>query len=233
MTPFDFEPASTPFNSWLGPYSPARGTRAGFRFSNRQLGTWVEGSEYLDFWVFAASKGSTALATLVLRRWSGGRVLLLPNGLVIKPLQGDHEVGKRVVVGHFTGSVVVKKPTGEWFDFSNPGALEPGDDWNGPKTTGLECTLQVGGSIFCTWYTPSNDGEELHHVQLFGPDPLLASGFRAARRGETVGRVRLTANGHVITNVADQEGYWKAKYVGRIDPSRWHNEPEWFSTEAK
>lgn len=172
------------------------------------------------------------LANLVRREWGGGRVLLLPTGLVAKPLQGDHEVGRRVVIGRFRGSIVLHRPDGSAFDLNRPGHLQPGDPWTGPKTTGLECAIQSDGSLVCEWYHPTPLGRETIAEQLHGIDRNLASGFGRARPGDVGGHVRVTANGHAITNRQTRTGKWMAFYIGRIDPASWANWNRWIGRNS-
>lgn len=232
MTTFSFQAERSPYPRWWGPFSPARGTYSGFRFHYRQIGTWVENEHGREFWPLVDSPGVRALARLVLDHWRGGRVLLLPNGLVIKPLQGNDEVGRRVLIGRFQGPVVLKRPEGGVFDLSNPGKLAPGDPWPGPKTTGIECAIQPDGSLQCSWYHPTSWGRDEVREQLWGPERQLANGFRKARPQDSGGRVRVTANGHVITNRQESDGTWQALYVGRIAPESWPHRQNWMGKES-
>lgn len=231
MTTFSFEVERKPFPRWLGPFSPARGTYSGFRFHQRRLGTWVESEQMREFWPLLESPGARSLARTVLDDWGGGRVLLLPNGFVIKPLQGDYEVGRRVLIGRFRGAVVLERPEGGVFDLSNPGQIAPGAPWPGPKTTGLECAIQPDGSLACNWYHPTKTGRDEVRALLHPPDRLLASGFRKCRPSDTGGRVRVTANGHAITNRQERDGAWVSLYVGRIHPDSWPHRKEWIGKE--
>jgi hypothetical protein len=233
MTAHTFQAYRSPFRRWLGPFSPARGTRSGFRFCHGQLGAWVESLDQRvwEFWPLVASPGVRALARLVLDNWSGGRLLLLPNGLVVKPLQRNFEVGKRVLVGQCQGSVVFDKPNGRLFDLSSPGAMMPGDLWPGPRTTGLECRIQPDGSLQCIWYHPTPWGRIESFEQVRGPDTQLAVAFHKARRGIQGGRVSVTANGHVITNRQEWNGRWTSVYVGYIPLSLWPYRREWIGEE--
>lgn len=208
-----------PFPSWLGPFSPARGRRSGFRINRGELGTWVEDDEDLEFWSAERTEGAVKLAETIRREWSGGRVLMLPNGIVIKPLQTDSEVGRRVVVGRFEGQLVLIKPSGERFDMARPGTVRPGDPWPGPRTTGLECKIGEDGSLRCTWYHPTYEGREEVTRRLRPADRALFVGFQKARPGVTSGRVRLTIHGHVITNAEMRDGSWQPRYVGYVDPA--------------
>jgi hypothetical protein len=231
MSSFTFTAVRRPFPRWLGPFSPARGTYSGFRFHSSRFGTWVGNDDGKSFWPLVHCAGAQAIASIVLGEWGGGRVLLLPNGLAIKPLQGDMEVGRRVVIGRFQGSVVVDKLDGTVFDLSNPGELRPGDPWPGPRTTGLECAIQSDGALVCTWYHPSAQGRDEVSYQLRGPDASLVLGFRKARPGDTGGRVRITANGRVITNRQLWNGAWVSTYIGQTNPGDWADWSGWVQKE--
>jgi hypothetical protein len=226
---FEFTPYSQPFPRWWGPFSPARGTTTGFRFHGGLLGTWVEDDDTRGFWTIKRSTGLAKLEKLVLERYRGGRVLLLPNGTVVKPLQRDDERGKRVYIGEFSGDVILETPDGNEFSLESPGALKPGGRWTGPRSTGLECVIQKNGALECTWYHPVALGRDTESRQMIGPSAALARGFRLAR-GVDVGRVRVTAKGHVITNrKVGQE--WQCFYVGSIDPASWPHLEEWIDDE--
>ena len=227
MSPFLFQPFPTPFPQWMGPFSPARGKYTGFRISSGQVGTWVENQAGREFWPFVDSPGSHALSQLVREHWGGGRILMLPNGHIIKPLQHDAEVGQRVLIGRFTGAVQLQRPHGGIFDMSAPGRLEAGDEWPGPKTTGIECMIQSDGSLQGKWYHPTDWGRDGVSEILCPPDGSLANGFSIGRQGDTVGRVRITANGHVITNRQEWNGVWVSIYVGQIIRNGWKHRPEW------
>ncbi|MFG0316952.1 MAG: hypothetical protein ACF8XB_06755 [Planctomycetota bacterium JB042] len=185
----------------------------------------------MQFWVVRDGAAVRALTKVVLERWNGGRVLFLPNGRVVKPLQEEQKIGHRVLVGRFEGRVVLERPDGSLFDLAEPGRLEPGDVWPGPKTTGLECIMQSDGALDCTWYHPAAWGSEEILERLRGPDRSLAQGFRRARPGDGGGRVRVTVNGHVITNRRRRDGSWGAFYVGWVDPGSWPGWNEWISEE--
>jgi hypothetical protein len=211
-----FEPLKKPFPRWMGPFSPARGFRSGFRFKDKQLGTYVSNDDDMAFWCATQTDGARKLGRLVLEEWRGGRVLLLANGLVIKPLQKDIEVGRRVIIGRLSGSLVLEQPSGHTFDMRNPGKLKAGDPWHGPKTTGLECAIQQNGSLNCTWYHPTKLGRDTITRTLRGPDAKLAASFGKARPGVMGGRVRLTVGGHLITNRL-AGNTWQTLYVGHVE----------------
>ncbi len=216
---FRFEAFKEPFPRWMGPYSPARGTRAGFRFHAGRFGTWVEDGVGASFWAAVPDGGVRRITALVLDKWDGGRVLLLPNGFAIKPLQGrwgqDDEVGHRVIIGRFAGGLTLERPDGSVFDMSEPGDLQPGALWPGPRTTGLECAMQPDGRLTCRWYHPSRFGRDEVWRVLREGDRALASAFRRARPSNAGGRVRITVNGHVITN-RQLNGVWTSRYVGHV-----------------
>ena len=227
MSSFMFEPEDRPFPQWSGPFSPARGKHSGFRFHQGRLGTWVEGQFGSDFWPVIDGQGERGLADVVRSEWGGGRVLFLPNGFVVKPLPGSEEAGRRLLIGRFSGTIVLERPNGSQFDLAQPGRLQPGDPWPGPTTTGLECTIDSGGSLTCQWYEPTAWGRDETSEQLSGSDRTLAAGFRKARPHETNGRVRVTAHGHVITNRQEWGTGWTSYYVGSTDPSSWSDWQEW------
>ena len=224
---FDFHPESRPYPRWMGPFSPARGNRSGFRFHSRRLGTWVTNDLGEDFWPVVSNDGVRTLENAVLDEWDGGRVLFLPNGLVVKPLPGEEEVAIRVVIGRFDGPLVVETTAGTLFDFSNPGELSDGDPWPGPTTAGLECVLKDDGRLVCKWYHPSDYGRDEVNEQLAGPCAQLARGFCKARPGDSGGRVRITANGHVFTNRQEGGRTWRPYYVGWIDPDSLEDWDRW------
>lgn len=206
---------------WWGPYSPARGTRSGFRFHRGKLGAWVQSGDGTAFWEVESSEGAERLTEMVLRRWGGGRVLFLPFGLVVKPLPGgwngnEDDVGKRVLLGVYDGPLRLRSPWGDRFDASNPEGLKPGDPWTGPSTIGLECVLERGGALRCHWSHPTRWGSETVSELLRGPDAKLYRRFRTARPGDVAGRVRVCAGGVVLTNRQTRFGDWEAVYLGRV-----------------
>ena len=100
--------------------------------------------------------GAREIATVVRGTWGGGRVLLLPNGFVVKPLQNDDEVGRRVFIGNFVGHLFSKSLTAPCSTF------EPGNPSRG-----------------ATLARTNDDGAGVHYsvrwlaeVQLVSPDPL-------------------------------------------------------------
>jgi hypothetical protein len=222
---FEFTAFREPFPEWHGPYSPARGTTSGFRIRGGRLKTVVDTEDGREEWIVSQSIGARSLQELVCRQWIGGRVLLLPNGLVIKPSpQGD---GQCWVIGQIHGPVVLEAPDGSEFDLHDPGSLEAGDIWPGPTTTGIECVINGStGALRAEIRIPTPTGCLRGDHEVVGPDGSLARGFKIARPGDHAGRVRVTANGHVITN-RNQRGHWECVYVGRINVAKWAHHQEW------
>lgn len=219
---FEFIPEAKPFPRWLGPYSPARGSQCGLRVREGQLGACVHSADGSEFWTVRENASVLSLVDLVRRTWRGGRLLFLPTGHVIKPLQDEDERGKRVLVGRFRGRLVLVNPGGTDFDLAEPGT-GVGERWHGPSTIGLEAVIDGNGALTCTWYQPTGWGVDKERAHLRGPDANLATGFRRCRHGETGGRVRLTAHGHVTTNRQERNGDWTCRYVGWIDGRTWSN----------
>ncbi len=152
-------------------------------------------------------------------------MLLLPNGLVIKPsAQGN---GDRWVIGQFHGPVILDRPDGGTFNLAAPGPLQPGARWNGPATTGLSCVIDAGtGTLRAESRVPTAYGFLRTTFDVWGPDPMLALEFFLARPSDRSGRVRVTANGHVITTRQGADE-WESVYVGQIDVTKWPHRAEW------
>lgn len=233
MTDPHFEASDSSGSRWMGPFSPARGSKTGFRIHGGRLGTWHSNDEEQSFWFIRSNAAIRAIEQRVLSEWGGGRVLFLPSGLVIKPLPGPEEAGLRIYLGRFTGRIMLEPPDGKTFDLSNPGALEPGAAWPGPTTIGLECVMGIDGSLECTWYHPTATGREEVRASLRGPDPRLALGFQRARPGDGSGRVRITANGHVITNRRQHDGSWSCRYVGFVPATDWSGWERWIEVDRR
>ncbi len=211
MSTFTFQPETRPYPRWMGPFSPSRGNKTGFRFHDGRLGTWVTDDEGSEFWYVQRSQGAREIEILVRGEWGGGRVLFLPNGLVIKPLPGDEEVGQRVIIGRFSGTIVLEDEYGGTFNLNEPDTQTPGGAWHGPTTVGLECVMKSSGCLNCSWYHPTQWGRDEETRQLAGPNPGLAAGFRRARPRHTGGRVRITPHGHITTNKKTSDG-WVSRY---------------------
>lgn len=226
MSELMVEVENKPFDRWMGPYSPARGIRHGLRFHERELGVWSGDATGSQFWSVMGTSVKR-LSKVVIQTWGGGRLLFLPNGYIVKPLPGDDERGKRVLVGTFTGALVVENEDGDQFDFSDPPDQRPGARWDGPTTLGLECVMESDGSVRCHWYHPDEYGRAGVSEVLVGPSAARARSFRAARPGESSGRVHITPNGHVMTNFQIRPKVWEARYVCYIDPSELDDWSHW------
>lgn len=223
-----FTPAPQPFARWVGPYSPARGRKSGFRFHKGRLGVWVPVDSLETFWTAESSPGARGLQQLVKDVWGQGRVLLLPDGKVIKPdPEGD---GTRYLIGRLRGAVVLERPNGTLFDLADARSLDGGAPWPGPSTTGIECKIDGKGRILCDWELPTERGKLCPTVQITGPDPDLAAGLRHARPGKSGARVRVQIGGAVITNGDENDDFgvvWRPRYVGRIDLRSWPRAADW------
>ncbi len=216
-----------PFPNWFGPYSPARGSQSGFRVRYGKLGTWFTSDEGQSFEAVQNTAGTRQLTNLVKKYYGNGRVLFLPCGYVVKPLQKQDERGLRVLVGQYEGGFVISVGKIN-IDFSRTDNLfSPGSAWPGPGNIGLECKIQSDGSLVTKWYQPSDFGHNEYEKEIVGENRSLISAFHKARPEDGVGRVRITINGHVITN--KQVGYkcWKPFYLGRIDTSQFSGWGRW------
>lgn len=220
-----FTPEPYPFPYWLGPYSPARGTSTGFRINNGQLGAWVSSGEDQTFWSVQDTDGTQQLTSLVKKHWQGGRVMFLPGGFVVKPLQNEDDRGLRIVVGRYEGGLTLSG-FGTGIDLSQTTEFLPGSEWSGPGSIGLECTIQTDGSLITRWYQPSDFGHDEYREPISAANRYLISGFRRARPGDSAGRVRVTVGGHIITNKQAGDG-WKPYYVGRVDAFQFSNWERW------
>ena len=151
---------------------------------------------------------------------------------VVKPLQQDIEVGRRVLIGRFRGAIRLEDEGGRVFDLCRPD-VRPGSLWPGPATTGLECVIQRDGSLECSWYHPSTYGRETQRATLRGPDARLAAAFRSARPHDGAGRVRITAHGHVTTNRQRLGDAWETVYIGHADPTSWDGWEQWIKEDER
>jgi hypothetical protein len=223
-----FSPSKSPFPYWIGPYSPARGN-SGFRVKNGQLGAWVNTNEGRSFCVALRTEGVINLTEFVRDNWQGGRLLFLPSGLIVKPLQQEEDAGTRVVVGRFEGGFKLETDNGA-FDLSATD-FTPGEEWRGPSKVGLECTIKPDGSLVTTWQQPSDYGSEKYSEKISPENSYLMSGFRKARPHDSGGRIRITLCGHVITNRETRDG-WKAFYVGRVGVDKFSNWEKWIQSRT-
>ncbi len=218
-----FIPETEPFPYWDGPYSPSRGN-SGFRIKNGNLGAWVNTEEGREFCSVHVDEGVQSITKLVQRHWRGGRLLFLPTGLIVKPLQEEHEAGVRVVIGRYEGGLAMSTDSG-LVDFSS-NTFIAGSEWPGPSTVGLECTISPNGSLQTFWQQPSDFGQEQYRESITGTNSSLIAGFKKGRPYDAGGRVRVTIGGHVITNRRQGDG-WQAVYVGKLDRAEFDNWDKW------
>jgi hypothetical protein len=222
MSSFQFLAEKAPFPQWLGPYSPSRGNMCGMRVRSGQFGAWISSRHHIAFQPFVETTGGRLLGALVEHQWGGGRVLLLPTGHVIKPLPEPHNRGRRVLIGRFTGGLILPMAGGRTVDLLRPG-LRPGDRWLGPHMGGLECIIGGDGALRCDYTHPTQYGDETTSAFVNGPNATLAAGFRTCRMADASGRVRVTESGHVTTMRDAGGGVWDCLYVGWVDHRTWAN----------
>jgi hypothetical protein len=91
--------------------------------------------------------------------------------------------------------------------------------------------MQANGSLLCSWYHPTRFGRDEVSELLLGPDRALAAGFGAARPGVIGGRVRITTNGHIITNRQENNEAWVSIFVGWVDPGSLKDWKSWIEKE--
>ncbi len=206
-----FIPEKTPFPCWVGPYSPARGNNSGFRIRNGQLGAWIDSDAGGTFCVAHDTDGVLTLTKLVQNHWHGGRLLFLPDGTIVKPLQNEDETGLRVV-GRYEGGFKIQ--TGDSVIDLSSRSHSPGTEWPGLSAIGLECTIKSDGTLYTGW------------KRLSDSNLALIAGFKKARPDDSGGRVRVTVCGHVVTNKKTRDG-WKAFYVGKVEPSQFEKWDKW------
>jgi len=225
-----FNPGGLPFPRWVGPYAPARGRKAGFKVLQGRLGAWVGEGDASAFWTIRPSPGAAQLERLVCQHWRGGGLAILPDGAIVKPDPDD--VGVRHYLGQLEGDAVLLDPDGGEFCITSPGRLAPGQAWRGPSGIGIECVLKADGSLETTWSSPAPFGTTSVSETVVSPNAPLLAGFRAARPGQSSGRVRVTPGGHVITN-RQVRGEWQCCYVGRIDVGQWLHDADWIDAPKK
>lgn len=224
-----FQSEAFPFPRWLGPYSPARGNNAGFRVRSGLLGATVVTESGQEFWTAQQTQGVHDLVQLIKTHWQGGRIVFLPNGFAVKPLQNDSE---RVLIGRSSNALILNGSGRQVLDFSNLQHLAPGSIWSGPGTIGLESTLRSDGSLTSGWYRTTEYGQEETQEVIAGPNLSLLEGFRKARPGENSGRVRITIGGHVTTNRQERNGGSRPYYVGQVSTSVFRNWERWIEGRA-
>jgi hypothetical protein len=178
----------------------------------------------LEFAGVADCAGRQSIIDVVRRHWDGGRILILPNGMVVKPHQTneDDRVG-RSLIGQISGSLVVKRSSGTRCDLGSSLGLYAGDSWPGPSSGHLTCVISESGALKCSWYHPTDHGRDYVKCELRGADEDLAEGFREARPWDTCGRVQICYGGHVLTRTSRGA----VRYVGWIDPETLGDWRDW------
>ena len=231
MSGFEYVGEKPPYRRWWGPYSAATGTTYGFRVREGKFGVWHRGDAGLEFWTAPETPAVLALIHDVQRAWrGGGRLLLLPNGYIVKPLQNDGDRNIRAFIGTFRGSLVVRGPRGECLNYSDPARVQPGEEWSWPNTTGLAAVMQEDGALRCSWVHPDDSGKLKTECLITGANAKLYAGFRL-RRIESTGRVHIHPGGHVTQNCDIGFGNWRCRYVGRLGLGKLDDWSGWVGKE--
>lgn len=215
--------AKYPFREWLGPYSPSRGSDHGFRVRGGELVCYRKGRWSTSEWR-ADGEGVSELVELVARWWQGGRIMILPDGHVIKPLR-DEDTGRRVLIGRIRGHIFLEGPDGDELDLCHP-ELDPGAVWEAPHSIGLECT--IGPERLLRASSQRAVGREIRTEEftVYGPDASLYRAFRTARRAHLGGRVHVLYGGAVLT-YAKVGSLPRFRYLGQLDVARWPYDRKW------
>lgn len=95
-------PYPAPHPKWHGPYSVVPGRSSGLRVRRGAIEAQLWRNGYAETWVIDDSQGNRSLIATVQATYGGGRLLLLPNGAVIKPVASSSE-GERRLLGHWWG----------------------------------------------------------------------------------------------------------------------------------
>ena len=207
------------FPYWKGPYSPARGVDTGIKVKDGEIGAWCYSSNNLEFFSFEQSPGSKELKKCVSKNFGGGgRIVILPNGFVIKPLAD--ETGYRKLIGKIEGEIEISLDSGI-FSFGPNVTLKSGSIWKGPYGGGLECKVLEDGSIMSSSKEPHELGKIEAEFQLTGANPTFFNQVEQIKKklGD-FGRLHFWYGGHltapehqvyigcVKTNVFDTEKVW-------------------------
>jgi len=218
----NFRPYQPPFHQWMGPYTPATGFTSGFRVLQNSLGCHEVDDSSQFFCTAEESPGVRYLIDHVRTHFGGGRVLFLPNGLVIKPCNRGYDVGRRVVIGEYSGDLRIF--TSEGFrNFSDEQIQNPGTRWYGPQTIGLAIILEPRGCGYIKWNLSNRYYDEEHREPFDWIGSQVVESYQRVK-GRT-GRVRISVNGHAFTKV--EEGTrWQTYYLGIAD-SEFVNWQQW------
>lgn len=228
MSGFQFTPYPAPYPHWHGPYAVVLGQSNGMRVRRGAIEAHLLRDGYRETWVIDESPGARSLVAVVQAAYGGGRLLLLPNGAVIKPVPGCSD-GERRLLGHWWGTLTLVSPLGQRICTTeanmlvqppngSPRSLRPGDPWPAPSTTGLRCRIDASGALFAKTWQASRWGRSEVEYPVTAPDRLLSLCYRMAGGHGSGGSVRLLEGGHVVMPNHSMDG-GLARYVGYIPPS--------------
>ena len=227
MVDFTFIPSASPHPLWHGPYSPVPGRSNGLRVRRGTAEALLHRGGYSETWVIENSPGARALVESVYIAYGGGRLLLLPNGAVIKPSPWSNE-GERRLVGSWSGRFTLVSPSGLRLCTSDPKIMvkpvgtprrliRSGDDWPGPSSQGLRCRIDPSGALFARTWHASHWGRTEVDFPIAPGDVMRALSYRLAGGHTSGGSVRLLEGGHLVMPTHDADG-GLARYVGYVPP---------------
>jgi len=226
---FEFTPNPNPHPLWHGPYSPVPGRSNGLRVRRGTAEALMRRGGYSETWAIEDSPGARALVESVYIAYGGGRLLLLPNGAVIKPTPWSNE-GERRLVGSWSGRFTLVSPSGLRLCTSDPKIMvkpvgtprrliRSGDDWPGPSSQGLRCRIDPSGALFARTWHASRWGRTEVDFPIAPGDVMRALSYRLAGGHTSGGSVRLLEGGHLVMPAHDADG-GIARYVGYVPPSQ-------------
>ena len=229
-------PYPAPHPKWHGPYSVVPGRSSGLRVRRGAIEAQLWRNGYAETWVIDDSKGNRSLIATVQATYGGGRLLLLPNGAVIKPVASSSE-GERRLLGHWWGTLTLVSPLGQRICTTEanllvhprggtPRSLRPGDPWPGPSTTGLRCRIDPSGALYAKTWHASRWGRTEVDASVSGTSRLLFTSYLLAGGHRSGGSVRLLEGGHVVMPSHDAGG-GLARYVGYVPPSTLPTISDW------
>jgi hypothetical protein len=143
----------------------------------------------------------------------GGSFIINEYGQAICPVKD--ESFSRYFVGEIKRPIEFVDPDGRSFNLNDDRGLKAGDPWPFPYI-GMPYNLSARGRI----YFPMRDDVDTECLYPPVQDGQLIARLRAVRGS---GGIRFLVNPHgiALTKQADNAGEWTAKYVGRIDYSKW------------
>ena len=220
-----FIPVKFPIPYWSGPYSPAAGKMTGMRVRKGYAGAWCDTIVGLKFFHFEKSNGADSLSSLVKVNFNdGGRIVILPNGYVIKPENDKVKVGYQRLIGKIKGEITIPQIY-ENFVLGPTSKFEAGSKWKGPHGGAIRCTIKDDGSIHTKWSVPNDKGASEYKKQLTGPNLTLLSQVESIEKKiGAKGRVYYWYGGHLTT--ADHQ-----LYIGKVACNTLDANTDWFEEE--